>query len=166
MEPPRIVEFSGKELSGVRRRMSLADDRTSELWRGFRSRLAEALTRPMTAYSVRIYGEDHSFAGFDPAEEFDKWAAIESDLNVAIPKNFETVVIPPGRYAVFKHKGTAMDAPKTFMRIFGVWLPTSGYEVDSRPHFEILPPSYDPFDPNAEEEVWLPIRKGQEESTL
>jgi len=146
--------------------MSLTDDGTSELWRGFRSKLAEASTRPVTAYSVRVYGEDHSFSSFDPAAEFDKWAAIESDLNVANTESFETVIIPPGSYAVFKHKGTAMDAPKTFTHIFGVWLPTSVYEVGNRPHFEVLPPGYDPFDPNAEEEVWLPIRECQEESTL
>jgi AraC family transcriptional regulator len=166
MEPPRIVEFPGKEVSGVRLRMSHGGDRTSELWRGFRSRLAEASLQFVAAYSIRVYDESYSFSTFDRGAEFDKWAAVDSNLNPELSESLERLVVPPGRYAVFIHKGTAMDAPRTFRNIFGVWLPASNFEVDSRPHFEILPPGYDPFDPRTEEEVWLPIRERQEASTL
>jgi AraC family transcriptional regulator len=43
--------------------------------------------------------------------------------------------------------------------IFGEWLPNSSYELDTREHFEILSEGYRPDDRDAEEEIWIPIRK-------
>lgn len=36
-------------------------------------------------------------------------------------------------------------------KIFNEWIAESGYKVDSREHFEILPHNYIPTDPNAKE---------------
>ena len=60
-------------------------------------------------------------------------------------------------YAVFIHKGTPQDFPKTFAYIFENWIPNSKYKVDSREHFELIPETYRPDDSNAKEEVWIPI---------
>jgi AraC family transcriptional regulator len=38
-------------------------------------------------------------------------------------------------------------------------LPASGYELDDRPHFEILGERYKNNDPDSEEELWFPVRK-------
>ena len=152
---PEIREFPGKLLAGVRRRTSLVNDRTSELWREFRSREDQIAGRVSgETYSLKVYDPSYSFANFDPAAEFEKWAAAE----VSSPSDkFESLEIPAGKYAIFVHKGTAGDAPKTFGYIFGQWLPKSGFDLDLRPHFEVLPSGYDPFDPNSEEEIWIPI---------
>ena len=152
---PEIREFPGKLFAGVRRRMSLVNDRTSELWREFRSREVEIPKRVAgETYSVKVYDSSYSFANFDPSAEFEKWAAAEvSDLS----DRFEMIEVPAGKYAVFLHKGTAADAPQTFGYIFGQWLPNSGFELDLRPHFDVMPEGYDPFDPNSEEEIWIPI---------
>jgi AraC family transcriptional regulator len=32
------------------------------------------------------------------------------------------------------------------------------YELDDRPHFEILGDKYKNNDPNSEEEIWIPIK--------
>lgn len=45
-----------------------------------------------------------------------------------------------------------------FRYIFGTWLPASGYVLDDRPHFEVLGPGYRPDDPEAEEDIFIPIR--------
>ena len=157
MTEPKICEFEGKLLAGVRRRMSLADDRTSEIWREFRSREKEVQHRVgKESYSLKVYDTGHSLAVFAPAVEFDKWAAAHV---TAQTDEFESVKIPPGKYAVFVHHGTPADASRTFGYIFGQWLPGSGFELDERPHFEVLPEDYSPFDPNAEEEIWIPIRE-------
>lgn len=143
-------------LAGVRRRMSFANDKTSELWREFREREAEIQHRVGgESYSVKVFGYGYSFSDFEPAVEFDKWAAAEVSEAV---EGFEKLEIPSGKYAVFIHKGTPAGAPKTFSYIFTEWLPGSGYELDERPHFEVLPTGYSPFDPEAEEEIWVPIR--------
>jgi AraC family transcriptional regulator len=152
-----ICEFTGKLLAGVRRRTSFANDRTSELWQEFRSREAEIAGRVgRESYSVKVYDPAYSFAQFDPVVEFEKWAAAE----VRNPcYGFESLEIPAGKYAVFTHKGTAADAPRTFEYIFGHWLPNSGFDLELRPHFELLPDDYDPFDPNSQEQVWIPIKE-------
>ena len=156
MMSPEIREFPGKLLAGVCRRTSFVNDLTSELWREFRSLEGEIEGRVGgESYSVKVYDSAYSFLEFDPAAEFDKWAAAEVVITY---DGLETMKIPAGKYAVFAHKGPAAEAPRTFGYIFGEWLLNSEYELDLRPHFEVLPKDYNPFDPNAEEEIWIPIR--------
>ncbi|MEP1984886.1 MAG: GyrI-like domain-containing protein, partial [Maribacter dokdonensis] len=38
------------------------------------------------------------------------------------------------------------------------WIPNSEYQLDGRPHFEVLGAKYKNNDPNSEEEVWIPIK--------
>jgi AraC family transcriptional regulator len=56
-----------------------------------------------------------------------------------------------------EHHGPATDV-STFEYIFARWLPASGYALDGRPHFEVLPADYRPLDPDAREEIWIPVR--------
>jgi AraC family transcriptional regulator len=157
MNEPEIRVSAGKLLTGVRRRMSFVKDGTSEIWREFRRREGHIERRiGSESYSVKVYYAGYSFANFDPAAEFDKWAAAEVSGDC---EGFDTLEIPAGKYAVFIHKGTAADAPRTFGYIFGEWLPGSGYELADRPHFEVLPAGYDPFDTQAKEEIWVPIEE-------
>ena len=137
--------------------MSFSEDRTSELWREFRTRESKIKNRiGSESYSVKVYRPEYSFAVFDPGKSFEKWAAAA----VGEPDHdFETLEISSGLYAVFAHIGPAEKAPVAFEHIFEAWLPNSGFVIDSRPHFEMLPEGYDPFDPTAEEEIWLPIRQ-------
>lgn len=67
-------------------------------------------------------------------------------------------IIPAGQYAVFHYKGSHNNGFDVFSYIFGEWLPASGYELDDRPHFELLGPKYKNGDPDSEEEIWIPIR--------
>jgi AraC family transcriptional regulator len=64
-----------------------------------------------------------------------------------------------GTYAVFTYQGIASDAPKIMRYIFGEWLPKSIYITDIREHFETLPESYNPLDPQAKEDIWVPIKE-------
>lgn len=41
-----------------------------------------------------------------------------------------------GRYARLRYKGPYADMKEAYRWLFGVWLPASGYEVDSEPTFE------------------------------
>jgi AraC family transcriptional regulator len=139
--------------------MSLAADRTSELWRTFRNRMKDVPDRVGTErYSVQIYGPGYSHAIFDPAASFDRWAAIEVSEVSNVPDGFESMELAGGKYAVFIHRGTPAMAHRTFGFIFETWLPHSGYTLDNRPHFEVLGENYSPFDPEAEEAVLIPIK--------
>jgi AraC family transcriptional regulator len=42
--------------------------------------------------------------------------------------------------------------------VFSEWLPQSNFELDHRPHFEILPLDYIAKGGQVTEEVWIPIK--------
>ncbi|MFM9945765.1 MAG: GyrI-like domain-containing protein, partial [Bacteroidia bacterium] len=42
--------------------------------------------------------------------------------------------------------------------IYGTWIPNSEYNLDNRPHFEILGEKYKNNHPDSEEEIWIPIK--------
>jgi AraC family transcriptional regulator len=88
-----------------------------------------------------------------------KWAAVKVAGESEIPDGMERLIIPEGKYAVFQHKGPMLKFIENIMHIFNEWLPNSEFELDNRPHFELLPANYHgPMDPNAEEEIWVPIK--------
>jgi AraC family transcriptional regulator len=70
----------------------------------------------------------------------------------------ETFVLPSGLYAVFLHRGDTKEFTNAFQYILQKWLPSSEYDLDNRPHFEVLGDKYKNNDPNSEEEIWIPIK--------
>lgn len=153
---PRIETFIPTTLVGHHLTISFAQDRTAELWRGFRTALRlipDAV--PTRFFSVNVYGPAFDFG---PNAPFEKWAAVQAADGASVPEGMETFNLPGGLYAVFRHRGPASDGPRVFGYIFGTWLPTSGYVLDDRPHFEVLGPGYRPDDPEAEEDICIPVR--------
>ncbi len=156
---PRIEILPEKKLVGQQLEMTFNQDKTFQLWRNFMPRRKE-ITNQISdlLYAIQVYGPSMSFETFNPDDLFVKWATVEvPDFN-RIPEGMEPFTLPGGLYAVFIHKGSSADAPKTFGYIFGTWLPASGYVADQRPHFEILGEKYKRDDDSSEEEVWIPIK--------
>ncbi len=157
---PEIRVFKEKKLVGRQLTMSFGNNRTFELWRSFMPERKNIKNIAGTdLYSVQVYNDNFDFSKFNPEEEFEKWATIEVNDFSDLPEGMRTLVIPEGLYAVFLHKGPASEGPKTFAYIFGTWLPSSEYVIDSRPHFEILGVRYKNDDPSSEEEICIPVRK-------
>ena len=73
-----------------------------------------------------------------------------------IPHEMKSFILEEGLYAVFDYKGSSADN-SIFQYIFRDWLPSSPYQIDDRPHFEVLGEKYKNNDPNSEEEIWIPI---------
>ncbi|GET22256.1 GyrI-like small molecule binding protein [Prolixibacter denitrificans] len=71
----------------------------------------------------------------------------------------ETFVLPEGLYLVFIYRGKASDATPFFQHILGEWLPQTDYQLDEKPHFEILGEKYKNDSPDSEEEIWIPVKK-------
>jgi AraC family transcriptional regulator len=154
---PRMVTLETKKLVGKRMTMSLADNKTGELWRNFmprRNEITHTLSSEMI--SLQVYPAKY-FVHFNPASEFEKWATVEVADFDHIPKQMETFTLQGGLYAVFDYKGSSTDN-SIFQYIFGTWLPNSNYALDNRPHFEVLGGKYKNNDPNSEEEIWIPIK--------
>ncbi|HYG15930.1 MAG TPA: GyrI-like domain-containing protein [Bacteroidia bacterium] len=156
---PRFETLSPKKLVGKRLTMSLVNNKTGQLWGSFmpvRGTIANPVTTDL--FSMQVYGPDYSFHDFNPHAEFEKWAVVEvTDFN-PVPDGMETFTLTGGLYAVFIHKGPASEGERTFRYIFGEWLPSSGYQLDNRPHFELLGEKYKNAHPDSEEEVWIPVR--------
>lgn len=159
MNKPKIVTIQEKKLVGIKIRTSLAENRTFELWNRFKKEISEIPGKKDTGYyAVQIFDENLGFDQFTPQTFFEKWAAVEVESLENIPEELETFLLPAGKYAVFIHKGLPETFPNTSQYIFGEWLPNSGFEVDDRPHFEIMADDYRADDPEAEEEVFIPIQ--------
>lgn len=140
--------------------MSLTANRTGELWRSFMPRRNEISARLNNdLISLQLYHHMH-FTEFSPTREFTKWAAVQvSDFDF-VPPGMQTLIVPSGHYAIFLHKGSSTDM-KTFDFIFREWLPASPYQLDHRPHFEVLGEKYKNLDPDSEEDIYIPIRKSE-----
>lgn len=137
--------------------MSFARYTAADLWKGFMPRLKEIENRSdADLISVVIYPENH-FDNFNPTNLFERWAAAQVNNFDAVPSGMEAFLIPEGWYAVFEYRGMASN-PAVFEYIFKRWLPTSDFNLDNRPHFEVLDHRYRNNDPSSEEQIWIPIR--------
>ncbi len=154
---PRIVELKPKYLIGISQEMSLVDNTTFELWKCFRKRSNEIINRLSDDFiSLQYYPEEY-FKDFNPSTKFIKWACVEVDEVENIPVNMNSLLLLGGLFAVFDHKGSS-SAQDIFQYIYGEWIPNSKYQVDDRPHFEVLGAKYKNNDPTSEEEIWIPIK--------
>lgn len=156
---PKIKTLKPKKLVGKSMKMSLVDNKTSDLWRSFmtnREKIKNAIGSDL--YSMQVYDESFDFQKFDPAKSFTKWAAIEVSDYSNIPEGFNTYDLNGGLYAIFIHRGSPAMFHKTFQFIFGEWLPNSDYQLDNREHFEVLGSKYNNNSPDSEEEVWVPVK--------
>jgi AraC family transcriptional regulator len=70
----------------------------------------------------------------------------------------ETYILANGLYAVFQYKGLSSGSAAFYQYIYSDWIPNSEYQIDNRPHFEVLGEKYKNNDPTSEEEVWIPIK--------
>ncbi|HEY3429641.1 MAG TPA: GyrI-like domain-containing protein [Cyclobacteriaceae bacterium] len=155
---PRIETTAEKKLIGNYLKMSLANNKTGELWKNFIPRRKEITTNRNTdLISMAVYNPSY-FVQFNPVNEFEKWAAVEVENFENIPADMESFTLAGGLYAIFDYTGSSND-PSVFQYIFGTWLPNSKYVLDNRPHVEVLGAKYKNNDPTSEEEIWIPIKE-------
>ncbi|MFP4846749.1 GyrI-like domain-containing protein [Winogradskyella sp. PE311] len=123
-----------------------------ELWKRFMPNRKSIINAINTEYiALQVYDD---FNNFESA--FDIWACVEvSDVN-NIPTNMKAFIIPEGEYAKFLHKG--MDASATYQKIMREWLPTSGYIIDDRPHFQVMGEKYKNGSSDSEEDFYIPVK--------
>lgn len=159
MKQPEIITIKERKLVGLKIRTSLSEERTFELWSSFKPRVHEISHRKNNEfYSVQIFDENLQFEQFTPQTYFEKWAAVEVESTEEYPADFEEYTLTPGKYARFIHQGMPETFSETSKYIFGHWLPNSAYQLDNRPHFEIMDETYRIDSPDSTEEVYIPIQ--------
>lgn len=151
---PTIKNVEQILLVGIAAQMSYIDNQTQKLWETFIP-LSKKINHKLTNdfYSLQIF-PDNFFKAFNPTLEFEKWALVpvtETEGNIEPCKSF---ILQGGLYAVFHHKGIDTSI---FQRIYGEWIPQSHYQLDNRPHFEILGEKYKKGSSDSEEDIYIPI---------
>lgn len=156
----RIVELPLTKLIGKRLTMSLANDRTYELWHSFMPRRNEIKNNVGSdLVCMQIYNPSLEFINFNKDTELEKWAAIEVSDFSNVPQDMETYTLQGGLFVVFNFKGGAKEFSEAFQFILTNWLPNSVYEEDKREHFQLLGEKYKNNHPDSEEELWIPIKR-------
>lgn len=154
---PKFEYISQKLLVGCRMSMSLAENRTFELWKGFMQRRKEiSNTKTSDLISMHVYDEFHNAGNLYSV--FEKWAVVEVSDFDNIPDQMEKYTLQGGLYAIFHYRGDSRNGDSIFSYIFQTWFPASCYLVDNREHFEILGEKYKNDDPDSEEEIWIPVK--------
>ena len=156
---PRIAHLTEKKLVGQSLSMSFLNNRTKELWQNFMPHRHEVKNAMGTdLYSVEIYPPNF-FSNYNPAKNFEKWAAIEVSEFTDNAPGMKSIILQEGLYAVFLHIGPASKGPETYQYIFETWLPRSQeYSLDNKPHFAIMGDKYKPTQAESEEEIWIPVK--------
>ncbi len=145
-------------LIGFQMAMTYANNQTGKLWQSFmprRNEIQNALNNDLI--SMQIYDESFNFEIFDANKTFIKWAAKPVSDIKTIPEGMQSFLLESGLYAIFHYQGRNTDT-QIFNWIFSEWIPNSIYQLDHRPHFEVLGEKYKNNDPLSEEEIWIPIK--------
>lgn len=160
MHTPEIKITTEKIIVGLHEVMSLSNNTTGVLWKKFGSRRKEITNRTCGGnYSIQVYDEGFIRGEFSPTTRFEKWAGVHVDDIDKVPLGMEVLTIPAGKWAVFQYQGMTTQFYTMASYIYEKWLPSSGYQLDHRPHFEYMPPDYlGPMHPDAKEEVWIPLK--------
>jgi AraC family transcriptional regulator len=161
MHPPTLTTTPPRRLVGIRIQTTLAENRAAELWRRFRPRVAEIHNRlGADFFDVKRYGPEMTNGQFSPTTVFEKWAAVEVEGLWPTPRRAcqplerarRTLcgVRPP-------RPGHGEFRPTRTSTFSAPGCPLPGYRLDERPHFDVMGPGYRPDDPEATEEVWVPV---------
>ena len=154
---PQIKTFPTTKFIGKNLSFSYSNYRAFELWSSFMTRRKDIQNTIGTElYNIQINPVNFDFS---PTTPFTKWAAVAVSSFDFIPDEMETLEIREGLYAVFNYKGDQSNVAAFFKAIYTEWLPSSDYELDNHPQFEILGEKYKNNDPSSEEEIWIPIKR-------
>lgn len=151
---PRIEHLEERIVVGMKSQMKQQQyQRIVELWKQFMPKHAQIQNRINQEF---IALQNYSDFG-NPADNFEIWACVEVANGNVLPEGMQSMQIPEGEYAVFLHKG--MNAGATYQKIMTEWLPTSGYKIANRPHFQVMGAKYKNGSPDSEEDFYIPVEK-------
>jgi AraC family transcriptional regulator len=155
---PRIITIAQKQLIGQSLEMSLVDDKTQELFSSFMPQKKDITNTLSTdVFEILIYPSNY-FKPFNPNNRFTKWAAVEVKTFDKCTEQLETFTLNSGLYAVFTYKGLGKNIGEFMQGLFMNWLPNSPYDLDDRPHFNVLGAAYKNNHPSSEEDIYIPIK--------
>lgn len=157
----KIVTTKKIQLAGISIETSIMEKRTRDIWKQFRT-LQKDIPNQITdkSYSVEVYPAGVDMKFLNEKTRFEKWAAVAVSSTEDLPDGVKSLTINESLYANFLHRGTLDTFPETMHEFYSIWLPESEYEIDDRPHFEVMDERYKgPADPSSIEEIYVPVKK-------
>jgi AraC family transcriptional regulator len=150
----KIIDCAEKIVIGMSSKMKDNEyHKISELWQKFMPRKKEIKNTNSNEFiAIQIYTENIKLH----PNAYDIWACVEVSTINEIPNEMKSFKIPAGTYAVFQLKG--MDIFGLYQRIMQEWLPNSDFQIDNRPHYQVMGDMYKNGSPDSEEEVYVPIK--------
>ncbi len=156
---PTFIELAGKTIVGVAGNFigvmspqANAQEVIGALWGRL---ILRHKPLPATTYGViTLIADKNSMTHQD---ELRYIAGFEADESAPVPDGMEKITVPPGRYAVFTHKGSVMDLPQTVRFAYGYWLPRSGSKARNVPHLEVYDERFRPDSPDSEFDILIPV---------
>jgi AraC family transcriptional regulator len=155
---PTFVEFPGQSVVGIAG--AFTQDSTSEigkLWDTFVARCKENPSLDMhVSYGVCM--PEHPLITKKQDESFVYLASVRDTDSTGLPPEMVHFQIPPGRYAVFTHKGPISTFVHTVRYIWGTWLAANRALYREGPDFELYDSRFDPESTSGEVDIYIPIR--------
>jgi AraC family transcriptional regulator len=165
---PRFVQHPQLRIAGLLlRQLNDPPAELPALWQRFAPFIGRVPRQvPGVAFGVCMQAAQGEACSDDVCSDdvcSDYVAGCEVEDFAEIPVDWARVTIPPQRYAVFVHPGSASQLQHTVQAIFTQWLPRSGCEaVAPGPgvvgFFERYGPGFDPRTGSGDIELWLPLR--------
>ncbi|HEX7265298.1 MAG TPA: AraC family transcriptional regulator [Candidatus Dormibacteraeota bacterium] len=105
------------------------------------------------------YGISHDDPGITAPEKLRYDAAVEVPDGFVGAGDHQMTVVPGGKYACGRFKGTDQEVGESWDWLLRDWLPSSGMQLDSRPIFEHYPvdASFDQTTGEFESELCIPV---------
>lgn len=94
---------------------------------------------------------------FDQDGYFDYMCGVEVKDANDLPGEFQSLVVPAQKYAVFKHKDHVASIRATISAIWSRWFPDSGYQAAAAPTLERYGPEFDGKTGTGGLEIWIAI---------
>ena len=152
MMEPQFASLPAFTVVGMMMRVKPQGKVPSQLWDEFGPRMGEIkhMTGPDIAYGLTA--NMNMSTG-----EFDYMAGLQVSSTADIPDGMVPYDVPAQTYAVFSCMIPTLR--EVFDHIYSIWLPSSGYVRAAGPELELYGESFDPRDPAATFEVYIPVFK-------
>lgn len=154
---PEILMLEEREMAGIRGTTSLFHNQLPGLWKQFLRIHKDLCGSAGIGYSIcetqqTSYTEDGDVS-------FSVFLGIPVNGYAGLPRTLVRKTLSAGRYAVFTHRGTFANLPKTYQYIFETWLPAAKEELDGREDFEVYEHPVSSFgSPDNEVKIFIPVR--------
>jgi len=149
--PSRYEDGRTLTLAGFSERFNMRDlSALPGLWQRFAPHIGHVPGQ----HGLDSYGVCHHP---DAQGGFDYLAGVEVPDAAGLPEGFSTLTLTPQHYAVFEHHGSLQGLKRTFDAIFQQWLPNAREQAADAAVFERYPAGFDPANPQAVMEIWIPL---------